>query len=227
MSNPAPINRVTRSKAEARASYDKMSGWYDLLAGLSEKKYKEMGLQILDIQAGEKVLEVGFGTGQCLKKMVRAVGETGCVFGVDLSQGMLEVAQSRLQKAGMGDSVELCLGDATVLSYADNSFDAVYSSFTLELFDTPEIPAVLAECQRVLKPGGRLCIVSMSKKSRGGIMVKLYEWTQNNFNRYVDCRPIYVEQSIRESGFIISSVTEMSMFGLPVDIVLAKKASLR
>ena len=227
MSNPAPINRVTRSKTEARTSYDKMSGWYDLLAGLSEKKYKEMGLLILDIQPGEQVLEVGFGTGQCLKKMVGAIGETGSVYGVDLSPGMLEVAESRLQKARIGDSVELCLGDATELPYDANSFDAVYSSFTLELFDTPEIPVVLLDCQRVLKPGGRLCIVSMSKKIQSGIMVKLYEWSQKNFNKYIDCRPIYVEQSIRDSGFIISSVTEMSMFGLPVDIVLAKKVSLR
>ena len=224
MIHPAPINRVTRSKAEARASYDKMSGWYDLLAGLSEKKYREMGLQILDTQVGEKVLEVGFGTGQCLKKMAAAVGETGSVSGIDLSPGMLGVAQSRLQKAGMEASVELCIGDAAKLPYADNFFDAIFSSFTLELFDTPEIPVVLANCQRVLKPGGRLCIVSMSKKSRNGIMVKLYEWTQKNFNRFVDCRPIYVEQSVKENGFIISSVTEMSMFGLPVDIVLAMKA---
>ncbi|NQT62925.1 MAG: methyltransferase domain-containing protein [Candidatus Marinimicrobia bacterium] len=201
-----------------------MSAWYDLLAGLSEKKYKDMGLQILDIQTGEQVLEVGFGTGQCLTKLVGAAGETGSIYGVDLSQGMLDVAQSRLHKAGIGDSVELCLGDAAELPYADNSFDAIYSSFTLELFDTPEIPVVLSECQRVLKPGGRLCMVSMSKKSRSGFMVKLYEWTQKNFNKYVDCRPIYVEQSIKDIGFDISSVTEMSMFGLPVDIVLAIKA---
>ena len=222
MSNTSPISRVTRSREEARASYDKMSGWYDLLAGLSEKKYKDMGLQILDIQNGEQVLEVGFGTGQCLLKMVECAGETGGIFGVDLSPGMLEVAQAKLHKAGIGDSVEICLGDAAELPYADNSFDAVYSSFSLELFDTPEIPVVLSDCQRVLKPGGRLCIVSMSKKSQSSVMVKLYEWTQKNFNKYVDCRPIYVEKSLRDNGYVIQSVTEMSMFGLPVDIVLAK-----
>ena len=194
-----------------------------MLAGLSEKKYKEMGLQILDIQAGEQVLELGFGTGQCLIKLVESTGETGNVFGVDLSQGMLDVAHSKLLKAEISDSVELCLGDAMKLPYADNSFDAAYSSFTLELFDTPEIPVVLSECQRVLKSGARLCIVSMSKKAINGFIVNLYEWTQKNFNKYVDCRPIYVEQCIKENGFHIRSVTEMSMFGLPVDIVLAQK----
>ncbi len=223
MSNPSPINRVLRSRDEARSSYDKMSGSYDWLAGFSEKKYKEMGLQTLDCQVEEWVLEVGCGTGQCLVALGEAVGRNGRVFGVDLSPGMLDVARSRLLKAGLEDLVDLTLGDATEMSYSDNSFDALFSSFTLELFDTPEIPVVLTECHRVLKPGGKLCIVSMAKKSRNSYMVRLYEWTQKNFTKYVDCRPIYVEQSISEGGFNIRSVNEMSMFGLPVDIVLAYK----
>ena len=100
MSSKSPISRVTRTKAEAKSSYDKMSGYYDLLAGLSEKKYKEIGLSKLDVNQGETVLEVGFGTGQCLKALAHSVGEAGKVYGIDLSQGMYDVAEARLSKAG-------------------------------------------------------------------------------------------------------------------------------
>ncbi len=54
-------------------------------------------------------------------------------------------------------------------------------------------------------------------------MVRLYDWAHDNFTKYVDCRPIYVQKALEEAGFQTGSFTETSMFGLPVDIVLAVK----
>ncbi len=209
--------------AEARASYDRMSRWYDMLSGRSEKKYRDAGLRKLDAAEGEVVLEVGFGTGHCMLALAQAVGEKGKVYGIDISEGMRNISLSRMEKSGLSERVELHCGDATKLPFKANYFDAVFMSFALELFDTPEIPAVLNECHRVLKDDGRICVVAMSKKAKDGMMVKLYEWFHRRFPSFVDCRPIFVQKALEGACFRIQDVLVMSMWGLPVEIVLAGK----
>lgn len=217
------ISRVTRTKAQARETYDRLSGWYDLLAVIAEKRCKEAGLQLLDVRQGEVVLEMGHGTGQCIIPLARFAGTMGRVFGIDLSPGMCRVAWTRAKKAGVLERVALMVGDAAMLPYAANSMDAVFTSFTLELFDTPEIPMVLNQCWRVLSPGGRLCVVAMAKREKKNLMLRLYEWVHRNFQQWVDCRPIHARDALEEGGFIIDTLNEMSIFGLPVDVILSKK----
>ena len=217
------IKRVKRSKEEAKINYNKMSKWYDLLAGHSEKRFREVGLQKLNIQEGERVLEIGFGTGHCILSLARSAGDTGKTYGLDLSESMLKITASRTEKAGLSEKVDLQCGDALNLTYPEFYFDAVFMSFTLELFDTPEIPIVLEQCKRVLKKDGRICVVAMSKEEKQGPMVKLYEWLHEKLPNYIDCRPIFVRQSLESAHLKIVNTTMMSFFGLDVEIVLVNK----
>jgi ubiquinone/menaquinone biosynthesis C-methylase UbiE len=220
----ATIRRVNRSKEAARVSYNRLSSWYDVIAGSTEKKYRDWGLEKLSAQAGEKILEIGYGTGHCLVSIAKAVGPTGRVVGVDISDGMLAIARERLQKEGLAEHADLQLGDAANLDFLEaGSLDGVFMSFTLELFDNPEIPRVLQECRRLLKTGGRIAVVSMTKTNPPGVAVRIYEWFHEYMPEYVDCRPIFARQALEQNGFVIQDVSTSSMWGLPVEIVLGQK----
>jgi ubiquinone/menaquinone biosynthesis C-methylase UbiE len=221
----ASIKRVNRSKAAARASYNRLSRWYDFIAGSTEKKYRDWGLEKLSARPGERILEIGFGTGHCLVALAKAVGSTGQVIGLDISDGMLAVARQRLQTEKLSDRSILHLGDAANLNFIPStSLDGIFMSFTLELFDTPEIPRVLQECYRVLKLGGRLVVVTMTKTDPPGMVVRLYEWFHEQMPDYADCRPIFARQALEQNGFVIEDGSVSSMWGLPVEIILGRKS---
>jgi len=221
------FDRVERSHEQARASYNRISRFYDLIAGWSEKKGRETGLARLAAKDGEQVLEIGFGTGLALTALARAVGETGRVCGLDLSEAMVSLARARLDRAGLAERVELRVGDALALPYANRSFNAVFMSFVLELFDTPEIPVVLTECRRVLRPGGHVGVVSISASGPRTLVRRLYEWSHERFPHVVDCRPIPVRALAESAGFSPTTAETISMWGLGVEIVVANSPGRR
>ena len=208
-----------------QSNYDRLSRFYDLLAGRAERRAQELGLEKLNAQPGETVLELGSGTGRALVALAQAVGPSGRVYGVDLSQGMLAVAKARLAKAGLENRVTLIRGDARSLPVSDDSCSAVFMSLLLELFPEQEIPIVLAQCRRVLRSGGRISIVAMAQSARLGMMLRLYQWAHRRWPGVIDCRPIRVQEDLARAGFEILDVGRMTMYGLPVEIVLARRPS--
>ncbi|MFN7929012.1 MAG: hypothetical protein U0Y68_13900 [Blastocatellia bacterium] len=93
-------------------------------------------------------------------------------------------------------------------------------TFTLELFDTPEILQVLAECWRVLQPGGRIAIAGMSKEDENGVLLHVFEWTHQHFPNFLDCRPIFVQRAFERTGY--PQCQKQTMW-VPVEIILAQK----
>ncbi len=201
-----------------------MSRWYDLMVGPFEGRSSEAGRQALAPWPGETVLEIGFGSGRGLVGLARAVGSSGHVAGVDISRGMCAVARARVRRARLGSHVQLVRGDAASLPFRAAAFDAALLSFTLELFGEQEMPALLAECRRVLRPGGRLCVVAMAARVRPSAMLRLYTWLHERLPQYVDCRPIDIRGTLERAGFRVVSASELSMAGLPVGIVVARGA---
>ena len=216
------VQRVLNTREDTRHYYNKIAKFYDALSEQSEGPMKRLGLERLAVQPGEQVLEIGFGTGHSLVALAEAVGPAGKVHGLDISDQMVALAQQRLAEAGYADRVELQRADAEHLPFADDTLDAIYFSFTLELFDTPQIPIVLGECRRVLRPGGRIAVVAVSREGEGAA-IKVYEWTHKHFPNLLDCRPIYVERALDAAGFATQSRSLESMW-VPVEVVVARKS---
>jgi ubiquinone/menaquinone biosynthesis C-methylase UbiE len=212
------ISPVLRTRQQARLAYDRMSRMYDWMAWRWERRTIDLGLRLLAALPGERILEIGCGTGHSLATLTRTVAQDGSVYGLDLSPGML--ARARQTLTGSEQFLLTC-GDGLTLPFAKDRFDAIFMSSTLELFDTPEIPQVLAECRRVLQPTGRLGVVAMARV--GGLpgMVAIYELTHRWFPRSVDCRPIYLRQCLLSAGFRIIKAQQTSLFGLPVEVVVS------
>jgi demethylmenaquinone methyltransferase/2-methoxy-6-polyprenyl-1,4-benzoquinol methylase len=216
------VLRVLQGKAETKAFYNKIAKVYDLLSEHSEGAMREEGIKMLTPTLGERLLEIGFGTGHVLVELAKAVGPTGTVFGTDLSENMLAHAQGLLEQENLTDGVNLVCGDAEELPYDADSMDGIFMCFTLELFDTPAIPRVLAECKRVLRPGGRIVVIAVSKEGKQGLVVRAFEWTHRHFPNLMDCRPIYARRALEATGFVADEYAVESMW-VPVEIVRARK----
>jgi ubiquinone/menaquinone biosynthesis C-methylase UbiE len=217
---------MSPTRAQTRANYDRLSRRYDLIAGSSERALRDLGLWELAVREGEQALEIGAGTGAALVELARAAGPAGLAVGVDLSLGMCRIAGLRIADCRLPieshPQVAIVCGDAACIPLAESAFDAVFMSFALELFDGSDMRAVLAECRRVLRPAGRLCVVAMAKPIRPNLMTRLYAWAHAHFPAAIDCRPIAVSQVLALGGFRVERALRRSLWGLPVEIALAR-----
>jgi ubiquinone/menaquinone biosynthesis C-methylase UbiE len=111
--------------------------------------------EALQPQAGERILEVGPGTGYYSLPMAKWLGDRGRLDVLDVQQEMLDHTMRRTREAGI-ENVVPTLGDATSMPYEDGTFDGAY--LVTVLGEVPDQEAALRELRRVLKPGGRLVV---------------------------------------------------------------------
>lgn len=111
-------------------------------------------LELIEVRAGERLLDVGSGAGT---SALFAARELGClVAGIDYGEGAVRGAQQAADAGGLCDQVGFVVGDAGALPFADGEFDAILCECSLSTFS--DKARALAEMRRVLRPGGRVAI---------------------------------------------------------------------
>lgn len=185
-----------------QSAYDLWSVFYGFIAVPMERTPRLRGLELAAIQPQDRVLEVAVGTGAALLEILKRVDKANVVYGVDLSPRMLTKARRTVARADF-TNVDLRQADARSLPFDDNSFDVLLNSYMLDLIPLGDMPGVLGEFRRVLKAGGRLALVNMSKDHRITVWERLYRRTPARLVPYLygGCRPVLMAEHARQAGF--------------------------
>ena len=133
--------------------YDKLAIVYDVTFGPTLHPGRLRAIERMNIQPGERVLEVGVGTGINLSLYPREAAVTG----IDFTASMLEKARERAARKGAAP-VRLLQMDAADLKFSDDAFDIVYAPYLISV--VPDPVKVAQEMHRVCRPGGRIIFLN-------------------------------------------------------------------
>jgi demethylmenaquinone methyltransferase/2-methoxy-6-polyprenyl-1,4-benzoquinol methylase len=177
-----PSRSSTEFSLQVRSMFDRIAGVYDVMnrvmsAGL-DRGWRERAADRADVGPGDAALDVCCGTGELAFELARRIGPSGRVVGCDFSEGMLDEARKKEERARLGRAravagngagealapLEFELADALDLPYGEASFDAVTVGFGVR--NLADIEAGVGELARVLRPGGRLVILEITQPQR-------------------------------------------------------------
>ena len=198
--------------------YDRVGKLYDW-AERFEGTAKERAFEHFTVGRGDRVLNVGAGTGIDQEKLARQVGSTGLVVAVDISCVMLKLVSERTGQP-------VVRADARDLPFVPESFDGLFCSYVLDLIPLADLGATLDEFHRVLRPGGQIALVTLTggvtplSRTLVGIWNRLYAMSPIVCG---GCRPIELLPLVERSGFRDMSREVVVEAGFPSQIVMARR----
>lgn len=143
--------------------FDRIAPRYDLLNRVlslgTDLSWRRRALDLAHLGESGRALDVGTGTGDFALALLARSPRTATVTGVDISAGMLEIAEGRAAKAGLGSRYERLIASVESLPFAAGSFDVAMAGFVIR--NVGDIPRGLSEMRRVLRPGGRAVILDL------------------------------------------------------------------
>ena len=161
-----PYSNEGKKREQVEAMFDNIANEYDRFNYLAsfniDRIWRKRAISSLKPFAPRNVLDIATGTGD-LALLIEKTLKPESIIGCDISEGMMQVAREKCRRRGI-TNIRFEKEDCTALSYPDNSFDALTSSFGVRNFQ--ELEKALGEMHRVLHPGGHLVILELSSPTR-------------------------------------------------------------
>ena len=150
--------RVGAVFSSVAQKYDLMN---DVMSFGVHRLWKTFTLEMCGLRPGQRVLDLAGGTGDLALKQARRVGPSGRVVLADINAEMLRLGRDRAIDGGLLEGIDAVQCNAEILPFEDASFDCITIAFGLR--NVTDKGKALASMQRVLKPGGRLCVLEFSR----------------------------------------------------------------
>lgn len=144
--------------------FESIAGKYDIMNDVlsfrRHKAWRNFTMKKMNMKQGDTAIDLCCGTCDWTLAMARS-SETGHIIGLDFSRSMLNVGERKIAAQSREGQITLIEGNAMQLPYEDNSFD--YATIGFGLRNVPDLRRVLEEMQRVVKPGGQIVCLELSK----------------------------------------------------------------
>ncbi|MGP1396603.1 MAG: class I SAM-dependent methyltransferase [Inquilinaceae bacterium] len=145
---------------DAQTTYDAAADHFDDPPLAFWDRHGRQAVDLIDLKPGDRVLDVGCGTGASAIPAARAVGPQGSVLGIDIAENMLVRARAKAKTAGLAN-IRFDRGDMAEPDCRPGTLDAIISVFSI--FFVPDMPRVLAKLGCLLRPGGRLVVTAWQR----------------------------------------------------------------
>ena len=164
--SPWPAAGLPATLAErTRRVYDRLSAVYPISTMFFHSRAHRCALEASELRNGMRVLEVATGSGEMFRRLVNA-NPRGSTFGVDLSPNMAARTQRAARRRFPSAAAHCHAVDARQMPFRNESFDAVFCCYLLELLSGDDIVRTLGEFRRVLRDRGRLTLVLIGENTR-------------------------------------------------------------
>ncbi len=201
-----PLDAGKINRDAVLAAYSRYANVYDLLFGMVFEPGRRAAVNAVNTQAGQRILEVGVGTGLSLPKY-RADAR---IVGIDVSPDMLLKARKRTEKQKLGQVEALHEMNAENMGFADNSFDGVVVMYAVSV--VPDLTRLFAEIRRVCIAGGKIVVVNHFASS--SILPRLAEMAMAPLSSSIGFRPNLGEAEFAQYADIdILETRKVNAFG--------------